>query len=85
MPLYKTIATPEGGKHVEMTPEEEAVVLAEWAEAEKQREENAWLHGRKQAYPSIHDQLDMMYHDRMSGTSIWSNTITEIKKQFPKP
>jgi len=33
MTLYKTIATADGGcEHVEMSPEEEAAIRAEWAE-----------------------------------------------------
>ena len=36
-------------------------------------------------YPSIGAQLDMMYHDAMNGTTIWKDTITQIKIDYPKP
>ena len=40
---------------------------------------------RKLEYPSIEEQLDMLYHDRMSGTYIWVDTIRSIKERYPKP
>lgn len=36
-------------------------------------------------YPSIGAQLDMMYHDKINGTSVWEDTITQIKIDHPKP
>lgn len=39
---------------------------------------------RKLEYPSIEEQLDMMYHDRMSGTYTWVDTIRSIKERYPK-
>lgn len=35
-------------------------------------------------YPSIEEQLDMMYWDSINGTKVWQNTITRIKKRYPK-
>lgn len=39
---------------------------------------------RRERYPSVEDQLDMMYWDKINLTNKWHDTITEIKKQFPK-
>lgn len=36
---------------------------------------------RKSAYPSVEDQLDMIYHD-FDG---WKEKIGQIKEQYPKP
>jgi hypothetical protein len=36
-------------------------------------------------YPSIQNQLDMLYWDRINNTNNWEESITAIKKQFPKP
>lgn len=36
-------------------------------------------------YPSIDDQLDMMYHDKINGTSTWVDAITAVKQKWPKP
>lgn len=40
---------------------------------------------RSKAYPSIQDQLDMIYHDREKGTHTWEESIKEVKEKFPKP
>lgn len=36
-------------------------------------------------YPSVGDQLDMVYHDMMDSTTVWMDTITKIKTDNPKP
>ena len=43
-----------------------------------------YVDGRKEAYPSIGDQLDMMYWDKINNTNIWETKIIEIKKKYPK-
>ena len=35
-------------------------------------------------YPSIGDQLDMIYWDKINNTNNWVDTITEIKNKYPK-
>ena len=39
---------------------------------------------RAREYPSVGDQLDMIYHDQCDGTTIWRDTITDIKTKYPK-
>ena len=39
---------------------------------------------RAEAYPSIPDQLDMIYWDKVNGTNVWQSKIAEIKAQYPK-
>ncbi len=39
---------------------------------------NSYADARRMAYPTIEEQLDMMYH----GT--WRDAITEVKERFPK-
>ncbi len=36
---------------------------------------------RRAAYPSIPDQLDLLYH---GGIDAWKATITAVKEEFPK-
>lgn len=43
---------------------------------------NKYKRDREQAYPSIVEQLDMLYH---GGYEAWRTAIQEIKTQFPKP
>ena len=52
-----------------------ATLKAEWDAQEFSR-------NRKQEYPSIGDQLDMLYHQGIDG---WKTEIKKVKDQFPKP
>lgn len=40
---------------------------------------------RLREYPSIRQQLDMMYWDAINGTTTWVDEITRIKDKYPKP
>ena len=42
---------------------------------------NAYKEQRANAYPSITDQLDTMYH---SGFDTWKASIQAVKERFPK-
>ena len=39
---------------------------------------------RQQEYPSREDQFDMMYWDKVNGTTTWEDTIQAIKDKYPK-
>lgn len=39
---------------------------------------------RLEAYPPIGEQLDMLYKDKLNGTSSFVDLITSIKEQYPK-
>jgi hypothetical protein len=38
----------------------------------------------QQEYPSREEQLDMMYWDKVNGTTVWEDTIQAIKDKYPK-
>ena len=42
------------------------------------------LSARKSSYPSIQEQLDMMYHDQVDGTTTWKDAIAKVKADNPK-
>lgn len=42
---------------------------------------NSYIEKRQQAYPSIPDQLDILYH---SGFDAWKSAIQAVKEEFPK-
>lgn len=42
---------------------------------------NAYKDQRAAAYPSIADQLDLLYH---GGMDAWKAAITAVKQEFPK-
>jgi hypothetical protein len=39
---------------------------------------------RANSYPSIQDQLDMLYWDKVNGTENWLKSIESVKNKFPK-
>ena len=39
---------------------------------------------RAKAYPSIQEQLDMQYWDKVNGTDTWEQAINAVKAQYPK-
>jgi hypothetical protein len=48
-------------------------------------QENGWKYARQAQYASIEDQLDMMYHDEINGTTTWKDHIAQVKSDNPKP
>jgi hypothetical protein len=42
------------------------------------------LEKRKRAYPSIQEQLDLQYWDKVNGTDNWEQAINAVKAQYPK-
>jgi len=73
------------GIQVELTPEEEAEVLAEWEANRQAQEARAWLDGRLRDYPPIAAQLDMLFHDIKSGSTTWLDAIQAVKDRYKKP
>lgn len=58
------------------------VVTVDLAAAEALVAANAYKDQRAQAYPSIPDQLDQIYHE---GIDAWKATIAAVKQEYPKP
>ena len=57
-------------------------IQAKQAELKSQYENNKYQLDRKEAYPSIEEQLDDLYHNGISG---WKTTIKATKDKYPKP
>jgi hypothetical protein len=58
-------------------------------EAEITRLENEYTNkeyqrNREKEYPSIQDQLDMQYWDKINGTNNWQQAIQSVKNKYPK-
>mgnify|MGYP003134341714 FL=1 len=45
---------------------------------------NKYQRDRAVAYPSIKDQLDMQYWDKVNSTTTWQDAIAKIKSDNPK-
>jgi len=68
---------------------DEVQTKPDWADVEarmvilkEEYDARAWVRERLAAYPSIADQLDLIYH---GGIDAWRETIKEIKTRIPKP
>jgi uncharacterized protein involved in tellurium resistance len=70
------------GITIELTEAENTVRLAATAAAQAEQDANAWLTGREAEYPSMADQMDIIYH---SGIDVWKAEIEAIKVKYPKP
>jgi len=74
----------ENGVEVLLTPEEEAqrdIEEKDWADEQVELKKTQYQRDRAEAYPSIKDQLDDLYHNGIDG---WKATIKTTKDKFPK-
>jgi hypothetical protein len=76
------------GERVDLTQEEREQLLSDWnIEAERIEKEKAlqYQRDRSKAYPTIQEQLDLLYWDKVNGTSNWEAAIEAVKTEYPKP
>ena len=59
-------------------------ILAKQQELIAEYNANQYQRDRAKAYPSIQEQLDMQYWDKVNGTNNWQNAINAVKAQYPK-
>ena len=52
---------------------------------ELQAEYDANQYQRDRIYPSIQEQLDMQYWDKVNGTTNWEDAIAKVKADIAKP
>jgi hypothetical protein len=45
---------------------------------------NEYQRQRATVYPSIQEQLDMQYWDKVNGTTTWQDAIAKVKTDIPK-
>jgi hypothetical protein len=70
--------------HNGTTPIPANEILAKQQELIKEYESKQYQRDRALSYPSIQDQLDMLYWDKINGTNKWEETINLIKTKYPK-
>jgi|TARA_R110001606_G_scaffold354885_1_gene505630 hypothetical protein len=84
------------GNSINLTTAEYNATIDGWAQASFDKEvEDALIAGggesanyaqyRRDAYPSIGDQLDMQYKDAVNSTTTWRDAIAAIKTKYAKP
>jgi len=63
------------------TPIAEADIIAKQKELQTAYDNVKYQRDRAEAYPSIADQLDDLYHNGIDG---WKKTIKAVKDKYPK-
>ena len=48
-------------------------------------EHDSYKSKRRDAFPSLEEQLDMQYWDAVNGTTTWKDAIAKVKSDNPKP
>ena len=66
----------------ELPPPTEEEINQEIERLQQVYQNNQYQRDRAEAYPSIEDQLDLLYHD---GLDAWKEEINKIKSKYPKP
>ena len=66
------------------TPIPIADIQAKMVELQAEYEANQYQRDRAKEYPSIQDQLDMQYWDKVNGTNTWQDAINAVKNKYPK-
>jgi hypothetical protein len=66
----------------DITQPTDAEIQAEITRLEADYAAKQYQRDRAAAYPSIADQLDMLYHQGIDG---WKAAITAVKEEYPKP
>jgi hypothetical protein len=70
--------------HNGTTPIPVADIEAKMVELQAEYDANQYQRDRATAYPSIQDQLDMQYWDKVNGTTNWEDAIAKVKSDNPK-
>ena len=66
------------------TPILKADIEAKMVEVQADYDAKQYQRDRATAYPSIQEQLDMQYWDKVNGTTNWEDAIAKVKLDNPK-
>jgi len=66
-------------------PIDKELILAKVAELQSEYNSKQYQRDRAKEYPSIQEQLDMQYWDKVNNTNNWQTKVNEIKVKYPKP
>ena len=64
---------------------DESKVAEEVERLQTEYDSKQYHRDRAISYPSLQDQLDMLYWDRKNGTKTWEESIDKVKADNPKP
>jgi hypothetical protein len=66
------------------TPIPSNEILAKQQELITEYNSKQYQRDRVKDYPSLADQLDMQYWDKINGTNKWQQAINAVKQKYPK-
>ncbi len=70
--------------HNGTTPIPANEILAKQQELITEYNSKQYQRDRVKDYPSIQEQLDMQYWDKINGTNKWQQAINAVKQKYPK-
>ena len=70
--------------HNGTTPIPANEIFAKQQELITEYNSNKYQRDRAKDYPSIQEQLDMQYWDKINGTNKWQQAINAVKQKYPK-
>ena len=84
-PLYAMV----NNEKREFTDAEYDQAIEDRAQYKLDEQDNGYVRARQEAYASIGDQLDLLYHDMTAGkgdkTGEWYKAVKKVKDDNPKP
>ena len=84
-PLYAQV----NNERREFTDAEYDQAIEDRAQSKLDEQDNGYVRARLEAYASIGDQLDLLYHDMSAGkgdkTGEWYKAVKKVKDDNPKP
>jgi len=70
--------------HNGTTPIPANEILAKQQELITEYNSKQYQRDRAKEYPSIQEQLDLQYWDKVNGTNKWQDAINAVKAKYPK-
>ena len=70
--------------HNGTTPIPTNEILAKQQELITEYNSKQYQRDRAKDYPSIQEQLDLQYWDKINGTNKWQQAINAVKQKYPK-
>ena len=67
-----------------LVPLDETLISAEVVRLQTEYNSRQYARDRATAYPTLTEQADMAYWDRLNGTTTLDDAITAVKVQYPK-
>jgi len=80
-PMYAQV----NNERREFTDAEYDQAIEDLAQSKLDQQDNGYKKARQEAYPSVGDQLDMLYWDKVNDTTTWKDAIADVKSDNPKP